>query len=72
LVIRTWPQNTSNLPIEAFFYFITSTRATGLAGAQFIQRDFKTQTGRSIPVIKVTPNAANGQIFSYSAADQGI
>ncbi len=70
VMIQTWPQNTSNLPIKAFIYFNTASRAVGVEGAKNIQRDFLKSTGRRIPVIKVSPNAAT--IFSYSAGDQGI
>jgi hypothetical protein len=72
VIIKTWPQNTSNLPIKAFIYFSNSSRAVGVEGAKNIQRDFLKMTGRRIPVIRVTPNAATGNIFSYFAADQGI
>ena len=70
VMIKTWPQNISNLPIKAFIYFNTASRAVGVEGAKNIQRDFLKTTGRRIPVIKVSPHAAN--IFSYSDADQGI
>jgi hypothetical protein len=72
VMIKTWPQNTSNLPIKAFIYFNTASRAVGVEGAKNIQRDFLKMTGRRIPVIRVTPNVTTGDIFSYFGADQGI
>ncbi|KAB0497242.1 hypothetical protein F7R14_28305 [Pseudomonas lini] len=72
IVIKLWPQNTSNLPIKAFFYFLTANRAVGVEGAKNIQRDFFKTTGRRIPVVRITPNVTSGNIFSYFAADQGI
>ncbi|MDI3357447.1 hypothetical protein MO767_24290 [Pseudomonas sp. UYIF39] len=72
VMIKTWPQNTSNLPIKAFIYFNTASRAVGVEGAKNIQRDFLKMTGRRIPVIRVTPNVTTGNIFSYFGADQGI
>jgi hypothetical protein len=72
VMIKTWPQNTPNLPIKAFIYFDTASRATGIEGAKNIQRDFLRTTGRRIPVIRVTPNVNTGNIFSYFTADQGI
>ncbi|WP_025110902.1 carboxypeptidase regulatory-like domain-containing protein [Pseudomonas sp. H1h] len=72
IVIKTWPQNTSNLPIKAFFYFSNATRAVGVEGAKNIQRDFLKATGRRIPVMRITPSPTARDIVSYSQADQGI
>ncbi|TBN33753.1 carboxypeptidase regulatory-like domain-containing protein [Pseudomonas sp. BGI-2] len=72
VVIKIWPQDTSNLPIKAFIYFSSASRAVGVEGAKNIQRDFLKMTGRRVPVIRVTPNATTGGVFSYFAADQGI
>jgi hypothetical protein len=72
VVIKLWPQNTNNLPIKAFFYWATKTRAVGLIGAQNIQRDFFNQTGRVIPIIRVTPNVTVGDVFSYQQGDQAL
>ena len=72
IVIKLWPQNTNTLPIRAFFYFLTDTRATGLAGAQSIQRDFFQQTHRIIPIVRVTPNITKGDVFSYRQEDQAL
>jgi hypothetical protein len=72
IVIKTWPQNTSNLPIKAFFYFSSASRAVGVEGAKNIQRDFLKTTGRRLPVVRITPNVTTGNIFSYFPEDQGI
>jgi hypothetical protein len=72
IMIETWPQNTNNLPIKAFFYFLSNTRAIGLAGAQNIQKDFFKHTHRLIPIVRVTPNVTMGDVFSYRQEDQAL
>jgi len=72
VVIKTWPQNTSTLPIMAFFYLDASNGNAGLEQAKFIQRDFYITTGRRIPVIRLAPNMPANSLFSYRASDQGI
>ena len=73
ILIDRWPQNIpAQLPIEAFVYVYDETRALGLAGAQFIQRDFYRQTGQSIPVVRIAFRTGGDNIFSYAPADQGL
>ncbi|MBV4550249.1 hypothetical protein HU742_003735 [Pseudomonas sp. SWRI102] len=69
--IKKWAQNLGQtLPIEAVFYIDN----TGKVGAQYDQRDFKTQTGIWIPMIKITlpQTAANDAKFEFIPADQAI
>lgn len=69
--MRKWAQNLGQtLPIEAVFYI----NDTGKAGAQYDQRDFKTNTGIWIPMIKITlpQTAANDARFEFIPADQAI
>ena len=69
--LAKWGQNLgSTLPIEAVFYI----NDTGKAGAQYDQRDFKTQTGIWIPAIRITlPSTPAADVrFEFIAADQGI
>lgn len=75
VVIATWPQGIpEQLPIEAFFYSISATRAiVGLDAARFFQEDFFRETGRFVPVVQMNYGAAASQkIFSYHEADQVV
>jgi hypothetical protein len=72
IIIQTWPQNTNNLPIKAFFYWYTGTGTSGLEAAKFMQQDFYRITARKVPVIRVIANTSDTQIFSYHASEQGI
>jgi hypothetical protein len=58
------------LPVEAVFYI----NDAGKAGAQYDQRDFKTQTGIWIPMIRITfPQTTTADaIFQFIPADQAI
>jgi len=67
LIMAVWPQNNpSQLPIESFIY------TSGLAGAQYDQKDYFQVTGRYIPIIRVTLNAAPGQVFVFNPQEQGV
>lgn len=71
IIIEKWAQNLgSTLPIQAVFYL----NDAGKAGAQYDQRDFKTQTGIWIPMIKITLplTQADDARFQYIPADQAI
>jgi len=70
VMVGTWSQNDSHLPIEAFFFI--AGNAAGKAEAGQNQVDFEAQTGRWVPVIRVTmPTSNNGAAtFAYKAADQ--
>ncbi|MEK1844582.1 hypothetical protein ACIPLA_22120 [Pseudomonas sp. NPDC086112] len=66
-----WAQNMGKtLPVEAVFYI----NDAGKAGAQYDQRDFKTQTGIWIPMIRITfPQTTTADaIFQFIPADQAI
>ncbi|MCX2542587.1 hypothetical protein [Pseudomonas sp. COW5] len=69
--IEKWGQNLgTTVPIEAVFYL----NEAGKAGAQYDQRDFKTQTGIWIPMIRMTlpQTPAADAKFEFIAADQAI
>ncbi|WP_192563497.1 hypothetical protein [Pseudomonas gozinkensis] len=69
--LDVWGQNLgATLPIEAVFYL----NDTGKAGAQYDQRDFKTQTGIWIPMIRMTlpQTPAADATFQFIPADQAI
>lgn len=69
IVLAAWPVGIpKQLPLEAFFYVASPT---GLAGAQYIQKDYFQQTGRYLPVIRLTidDHVFN---FSYHEGDQGV
>ncbi|MEB0099492.1 hypothetical protein QN396_25400, partial [Pseudomonas sp. DC1.2] len=72
IIIKTWPQDTKNLPIEAFFYWYTGTETSGLAAAKYMQQDFYQMTAKKVPIIRVIPDTSAAQIFSYHAAEQGL
>lgn len=69
LIIAVWPQNIpEQLPLEAFFY--TSGNATGLANAQFIQRDYFEHTASFLPIVRLNLSATDGQPFAFGVEDQ--
>lgn len=73
-MVAAWPQdNPSQLPIEAFIYTTQSMMGgSGLTGTQYDQKDFFQVTGRYIPIIRVTLNAAPGQVFVFNPQEQGV
>lgn len=74
LVIVPWPEdNPSQLPLEAFMHTTQSyDPGDGLAGAQYDQKDFFDVTGRYVPIVRVTLDAAAGQVFVYDPLEQGV
>ncbi len=71
VMLETWPTGTTTaLPLEAVFYLSQQTREVGLAGAQFIQRDYFNVTGQFLPLIRVDLNAELP--FSFHPSEQGI
>ncbi|MHC8342861.1 hypothetical protein [Pseudomonas sp. RT6P73] len=69
VIIAHWPQNIpTQLPLEAFFY----VAANGLPNAQFFQRDYFQQTGRYLPVVKVSLNASGDYVFTFIPEDQTV
>lgn len=63
LRVEGWNENnTKQIPIEAFFYFIGSEN--GLAIAMKYQHDFFTQSGEMVPIVGIRlPSAANPDIY---------
>jgi hypothetical protein len=73
ILIGRWPQNIpQQLPIEAFIYIYDQSRALGLEGARYIQRDYYTQSRTTVPVISVAFKTGGDNIFSYHPSDQGL
>jgi len=73
VIFDKWPQDIpAQLPIEAFVYIYDQNKALGLAGAQFIQRDYFSQTSKAIPVISIAFATGGDNIFSYHPSDQGL
>ncbi|AGB84021.1 hypothetical protein D781_3827 [Serratia sp. FGI94] len=83
LSIATWKSGIAEqLPLESFFYIpqpktVSSaapagTDLSGLAGAQFMQRDYYQQTGMIIPVIRMSLSNQPQDVFSWRAEDQAI
>lgn len=71
VIFDQWPQDIpAQLPIEAFVYIYDQNKALGLAGAQFIQRDYFSQTRKAIPVISIAFTTGGDNIFSYHPSDQ--
>ncbi|AKC71017.2 hypothetical protein MB84_18375 [Pandoraea oxalativorans] len=64
--IKPWPPNIpEKLPLEAFINV-----GEGGADARVVQQGYFNVTGRFLPIIRVNPAAATGQIFTYMPADQ--
>ncbi|CAI2091734.1 Uncharacterised protein [Serratia ficaria] len=83
LSIATWASGIAEkLPLESFFYIPEPDTASstvpagadlnGLAGAQFMQRDYYQQTGVIIPVIRMSLSNQPQDVFSWRAEDQVI
>lgn len=72
VMVGTWAQNDPHLPLEAFFFI--DGYADGKTQAGQNQVDFEAQTGRWVPVIRITmPTSNNGAAtFAYDAADQQV
>ncbi|VVD83618.1 hypothetical protein [Pandoraea anhela] len=67
IIIGAWPQNIpEQLPLQAFFYPGDAQRP----GAQFIQQDYMSTTGRFMPIVRVRFSNPPGSIFTYSPDDQ--
>ena len=71
VMLETWPTGTTTaLPLEAVFYHYRQNREVGLAGAQFIQRDYFTVTGQVIPLVRVDLSAASP--YSFHVSEQAV
>jgi hypothetical protein len=67
LIVAAWPQGLAEeLPLEALFY--TASSASALSGAKFMQRDYRRETGQTLPIVRLDLKAA--QPFSYAQEDQ--
>jgi putative hemolysin len=68
IIIAAWAQNIpKQLPLEAIFVVAGTA---GLKDAQFIQRDFYQQAGRTVPIVRVALNAPDANAFVYEPFDQ--
>lgn len=66
IMLAAWPQNIPReIPLEALYY-----EAGNLSSAQFIQRDYYTQTQRFLPIVIMNLAATDGQVFNYRPEDQ--
>ena len=71
IIVSAWSQTAGvRMPIEAFFY----RGPSGLPIAKLDQQNFRTKTGRWVPVIHWTPatSVTGRATFSYSVTDQAI
>lgn len=70
LVIEPWPREVASaLPLAAFYY----SSGEQPSGAQFLQVDYYTATGRFIPVVMMEdPVPLSGRVFRYRDEDQAI
>ena len=68
IIVANWPQDIpAQLPLEAFFY----VAVTGKSSARYFQLDYFEQTGRFLPVVHLTSNAAkNAYVFEFDPQDQ--
>jgi hypothetical protein len=74
LIMAAWTEsNPEQMPLEAFTINAQAANpGNGLAGAQFIQRDYFQVTGRFIPVVRVSFAEGTPQVFTYDPADQTV
>ncbi|NID15196.1 hypothetical protein [Luteibacter yeojuensis] len=72
VMVGTWGQGDRRIPLEAFFYVAGKT--VGLAEARANQQEFRSQTGRWVPVIRMTlPTVGGGgALFVYNPGDQAV
>ena len=65
-ILAIWSQNIPiQLPLEAIFY-----TEGGVAGAQYVQRDYFQQTYRFLPILKLKMGLGQASPFSYFFSDQ--
>ena len=75
LRLATWPDDSTSLPIMAFFYIEDAYRGSGLKFSQKDQKDWVVTTGhRYAPIIKIIyPNTVNDDaMFVFNPADQVV
>ncbi|MFD2644639.1 hypothetical protein [Pseudomonas japonica] len=71
LIITPWPLDIPlQLPLEAFFY--NWEQPAGVAGAQYIQRDYAQVTGRFLVIVLIDLSAPAGSVFSFDPAVQAL
>ncbi|WP_152564715.1 hypothetical protein [Aeromonas veronii] len=73
--ISSWGSNPAELPISALWYHKSHTsldRKSGLAGAQNEQKLFYEQSGLFIPILSISNDPADAEVFSYSPDEQVI
>ncbi|VVD78498.1 hypothetical protein [Pandoraea anhela] len=67
-ILALWPQDVPlQIGIEAFFFIDND-----MGGAQFVQRDYMTTTGRFMPIVRVNLTAGVGNVFQYDPAWQSF
>lgn len=71
IIIAPWPLDIpEKLPLEAFFH--NWEQPAGVAGAQYIQRDYAQVTGRFLPIVRVDLSAPATAVFTFDPAQQGF
>ena len=75
LRLATWPDDSTSLPIMAFFYVEDPHFGSGLKFAQHDQQDWVVKTGHSyVPIIKIIypPTINDHAAFVFNPADQVV
>ncbi|MFZ3279792.1 hypothetical protein [Pseudomonas sp.] len=70
VLVRGADASAGLVPLEAFFY--VSGSSPGLANAQFIQRDYFTQTHAFLPVIRLNLASADSRPFVFEVGDKTV
>lgn len=71
LIITPWPLDIPlQLPLEAFFY--NWEQPAGLAGAQYIQRNYAQVTGKFLVIVLIDLTKPPGAVFSFDLAAQAL
>ncbi|CAI3956310.1 unnamed protein product [Commensalibacter communis] len=73
LTVNNLVAEPAKLPIQTFFYMVNDQGQSGLDDARYYQRDYYTQTGLIVPIVKATLDIKTGKMtYSYSDSDQLI
>jgi len=71
LIITPWPLDMPlQLPLEAFFY--NWEQPAGVAGAQYIQRNYAQVTGKFLAILLIDLTAPPGAVFTFDPAVQAL
>ncbi|MFR0674132.1 hypothetical protein ACLUUI_10665 [Enterobacterales bacterium AW_CKDN230030176-1A_HGKHYDSX7] len=74
-IMAAWPDNIpASLPLEAFIYSVRShVSGPGIEGGKRFQRDYHADTATGyLPLLRLDPDAPNGQLVSYRPEDQYV